>query len=602
MIFLVWSFLFLLPSSESLDFKIERFDADATNIMYRGDAVPSVGTIEFNKVNYLNSVGQAIYYDTVPIWDRKSRKLTDFTTHFTFIIDTQGQSRHGNGLTFFLAPTTFQIPPNSAGGFLGLFNNTYTDSPRNQLIVIEFDSFVNPEWDPPVEHVGINKNSIRPATYAAWDATLYSGETTDAWVSYNSTTQLLSLEWSYNARNDARGNLSYQVDLREVLPEQVMIGFSAATGANVERHILQSWEFSSSLNVVKKGEGNSKKWKLAVGIGVPLGVLILVAMAACVVVWIKKRKPAEEPAEAVASTSMTDDLERGAGPRRFSYNDLVSATNNFSDDRKLGEGGFGCVYKGNLIRENMDVAVKKISQGSRQGRREYITEVKVISSLRHRNLVRLIGWCHDDTQFLLVYEFMPYGSLDSHLFGQNNPLEWVVRYKIAMETASALLYLHEEWEQCVVHRDVKSSNIMLDSGFNVKLGDFGLARLMDHDQLGPPTVVAGTPGYLAPEYMATGTASKESDVYSFGVVALEIASGKKAIVDRNSGLTLVQWVWSLLGKGELLSGVDPRLNKAFDSKEVECLMMVGRAVSENPKKIFGPVRDKKFGPYSQIFI
>uniref|UniRef100_A0A251SJW3 Protein kinase domain-containing protein n=1 Tax=Helianthus annuus TaxID=4232 RepID=A0A251SJW3_HELAN len=342
----------------------------------------SVGTIEFNKVNYLNRVGQAIYYDTVPIWGRKSRKLTDFTTHFTLIIDTQGRSPY-NGLTFFLAPATFQISPNSAGGFLGLFNTTYTDSPRNQLIVIEFDSFVNPEWDPPVEHVGINKNSIHPATYAAWDASSHGGETTDAWVSYNSTTQLLSLEWSYNARNDSRGNLSYQVDLREVLPEQVMIGFAAATGANVERHILQSWEFSSSLNVVKKGEDNSKKWKLAVGIGVPLGVLVLVAMAACVAVWRKKRKPAEEPAEAVASTSMTDNLERGAGPRRFSYNDLVSATNNFSNDRKLGEGGFGYVYKGNLIRENMDVAVKKVSQGSRQGRREYITEVKVISSLRH---------------------------------------------------------------------------------------------------------------------------------------------------------------------------------------------------------------------------
>ncbi|MFS8010688.1 putative protein kinase RLK-Pelle-L-LEC family [Helianthus anomalus] len=125
----------------------------------------------------------------------------------------------------------------------------------------------------------------------------------------------------------------------------------------------------------------------------------------------------------------------------------------------------------------MDVAVKKISQGSRQGRREYITEVKVISSLRHRNLVRLIGWCHDETQFFIVYEFMPYGSLDSHLFGQNNPLEWVVRYKIATETASALLYLHEECEQCVVHRDVKSSNIMLDSGFNVKLGDFEILNL-----------------------------------------------------------------------------------------------------------------------------
>ncbi|KAM0022339.1 putative protein kinase RLK-Pelle-SD-2b family [Helianthus debilis subsp. tardiflorus] len=158
----------------------------------------------------------------------------------------------------------------------------------------------------------------------------------------------------------------------------------------------------------------------------------------------------------------------------------------------------------------MEVAVKKISQGSRHGKKEYITEVKVISILRHRNLVRLIGWCHDQTQFLLVYEFMPNGSLDSHLFGQKTLVEWSMKYKIATGLASALLYLHGEWEQCVVYRDIKTSNIMrdiktinimLDSGFNVKLGDFGLARLMDHE-LGPQTTgLVGTLGYLAPQYV-----------------------------------------------------------------------------------------------------
>ncbi|KAI3798935.1 hypothetical protein L1987_34220 [Smallanthus sonchifolius] len=581
MIFWISSFLFfLLPVSDSVDFKIDRFSADATNILYLGDAVPSVGTIDFNKVNFVTRVGQAIYYDPIPIWDRKSGKLTDFTTHFTFIIDTQGRPVYGHGLTFFLAPVTFQIPPNSAGGFLGLFNTTYTDSPRNQMIVIEFDSFVNDDWDPPFEHVGINKNSIHSANYTAWNASLHSGDSTDAWVSYNSTTQMLNLRWSYGAGNDSANmntTLSYQVDLREVLPERVMVGFSAATGVNVEKHILHSWEFNSSLNMVEKGEDDSKGWKLAVGITVPLGVLVLVAMAACGLYCRKQRKVKEKPVETVVLTSMNDDLERGAGPKRFSYDDLVSATNNFSNDRKLGEGGFGCVYKGYLSRENMAVAVKKISQGSKQGKKEYITEVKVISSLRHRNLVRLIGWCHDQTRFLLVYEFMPNGSLDSHLFGRKSPLEWAVRYKIATGLASALLYLHEEWEQCVVHRDIKTSNIMLDSGFNVKLGDFGLARLMDHE-LGPQTTgLAGTLGYLAPEYVTTGKASKESDVYSFGVVALEIATGRKAMdsVDPDSDLGLVQWVWGLLGKGELISGVDQRLNKVIDSKEVECLMMVG---------------------------
>ncbi|KAI7749650.1 hypothetical protein M8C21_010526 [Ambrosia artemisiifolia] len=580
MIFLVCSFS-LLHFSESVDFKIDRFDVDATNILYHGDATPSVGMIQFTKDNYLTRVGQAVYHDTVPIWDSKSGKLTDFNTHFTFMIDTQGRSDYGHGLTFFLAPVTFEIPPNSAGGFLGLFNTTYIDSPRNQMIVIEFDSFVNSDWDPPFEHVGINKNSISSVAYTAWNASLHSGDTADVWVTYNAPTQLLNMRWSYGDGNGTRANentsLSYQVDLREVLPERVMVGFSAATSANVERNFLKSWEFNSSLNLVDQDENNSKAWKMAVGIGVPLGVLALVVMAACVLFWRKQRKLVEEPVEEVALTSMNEDLERGAGPKRFSYNELVLATNNFSDDRKLGKGGFGCVYKGYLTRENMDVAVKKISQGSKQGKKEYITEVKVISSLRHRNLVRLIGWCHDQTNFLLVYEFMPNGSLDSHLFGNKSPLEWSVRYKIATGLASALLYLHEEWEQCVVHRDIKTSNIMLDSGFNVKVGDFGLARLMDHE-LGPQTTgLAGTLGYMAPEYVTTGKASKDSDVYSFGVVVIEIASGRKAIdnVDPDSDLGLVNWVWGLLGKGELLFGVDQRLNDAFDAKQVECLMMVG---------------------------
>ncbi|GAB4848827.1 L-type lectin-domain containing receptor kinase IX.1 [Ancistrocladus abbreviatus] len=157
-----------------------------------------------------------------------------------------------------------------------------------------------------------------------------------------------------------------------------------------------------------------------------------------------------------------------------------------------------------------------------------------------------------------VYEFMPNGSLDSHLFGKKAPLSWPVRYKVALGLSSALLYLHEEWEQCVVHRDIKSSNVMLDSSFNVKLGDFGLARLMDHELGAQTTGLAGTWGYMAPEYISTRKASKESDVYSFGVVALEIATGKKSVdtmsADCEKGL--VEWVWDLYGKGELLSLVD----------------------------------------------
>ena len=180
--------------------------------------------------------------------------------------------------------------------------------------------------------------------------------------------------------------------------------------------------------------------------------------------------------------SMENEFETGSGPKKFSYGQLSRATNNFSEEQKLGEGGFGGVYRGFLRDLNSYVAVKRISKGSKQGIKEYASEVRIISRLRHRNLVQLIGWCHEKKELLLVYEFMENGSLDSHLFQEKTMLTWAMRYKIAQGLASALLYLHEEWEQCVVHRDVKSSNVMLDSNFNAKLGDFGLARLVDHEK------------------------------------------------------------------------------------------------------------------------
>ncbi|KAF3634366.1 L-type lectin-domain containing receptor kinase IX.2 [Capsicum annuum] len=385
---------FLLPFGHSVSFQMSRFGPDTTDILYEGDAVASVVEIEFNKADYLCRVAHSIYREKVPLWDPDhSTKLADFSTHFSFTIDTY--------------------------------------SAQSQIVSVEFDSFSNPEWDPPFEHVGINNNSITSSVTAPWNVSLHSGDRIDAWITYNATTNNLSVFWNY--------------------------GLTALVGILFVSAIL-------ALVVLKK-----RRWKV-------------------------KGNP-----DAISLTSFNDDLEKGAGPRKFSYKELDTSTNHFSEERKLGEGGFGEVYNGYLIDLDIAVAVKKISRGSKQGKKEYITEVKVISRLRHRNLVQLIGWCHDQGKFLLVYEFMPNGSLDFHLFGKGNPLSWAMRYKIALGLASALLYLHEEWEQCVIRRDIKSSNIMLDSSFNVKLGDFGLARLIDHE-LGPQTTgLAETLGYLAPE-------------------------------------------------------------------------------------------------------
>ncbi|WOG95947.1 hypothetical protein DCAR_0415276 [Daucus carota subsp. sativus] len=577
--FSIFCFLCLLSVVCCVDFKISRFDPDDTRILYQGDAVPSVGAIELiNRRTYQSRVGRVMYAELVPIWDSDSGKLSDFTTHFTFTIDTQSLPSYGHGLAFFLAPVGFQIPPNSAGGFLGLFNTSNSDSPANQIVAVEFDSFPNPEWDPSYEHVGININSVSSSVNTSWNASLHSGDTADVWIVYDASVTTLSVFWAYqeDPRFQKNSSLSYKVDLRQVLPEMISIGFSSATGQNGERATIKSWEFNSTLTM-EHISSDTKKVKIIVATTVSVAVLLLLAILVFLV-RLRRRRRARKAEEAAQNlTSFNDDLER-AGPRKFSYQSLVVATNNFSDDRKLGEGGFGCVYKGYLTDLDIPIAVKKISRGSRQGKKEYLTEVKVISRLRHRNLVQLIGWCHDHGQFLLAYEYMPNGSLDVHLFGKKSPLVWTLRYKITLGFASALLYLHEECEQCVVHRDIKASNIMLDSNFNLKLGDFGLARLMDHE-LGPQTTgLAGTFGYLAPEYVRTGRASKESDVYSFGVVILEIVTGRRSVnvlQDGKSEMGLVEWIWNLYGSGELLLAVDGRLNKEFDASQVECLMIVG---------------------------
>ncbi|KAF3440203.1 hypothetical protein FNV43_RR18484 [Rhamnella rubrinervis] len=211
-------------------------------------------------------------------------------------------------------------------------------------------------------------------------------------------------------------------------------------------------------------------------------------------------------------------------------------------DKELDRGAPG-PRRGYLMELGMTAALKKMKRDSKQGKKEYITEVKIISQLRHRNLVQLIGWCHDGVEFLLVYEFMPNGNLDSHLFGNKSLLTWAAR-------------------------NIKSSNVMVDSNFNVKLGDFGLAPLMDHHALGPQTTrLVGTSSHLAPEYISTGRATKESGVYSFGVVCLEIATGRKS-----AEMGLVELVWNLYGEEGLIVGVDERLEMNFDKREGERLM------------------------------
>ncbi|XP_062087311.1 L-type lectin-domain containing receptor kinase IX.1-like [Humulus lupulus] len=562
------------------------------DIRFEEDAYAADGDLQLtrNRVDgpLGDSYGRVSYDKPVQLWDSNTKLLTDFTTHFTFVIDGLNQRLSGDGLSFFIAPFESQIPYNSSGGYLALFTpeSSKNSSTTNPIVAVEFDTYLNP-WDySSYDHMGIDINSISSVTDVTLQTSLRDGSrVANAWVSYNSTSHNLSVFLTYTD-NDAY-SLSYIVDLRNVLPEKVRVGFSAATGDLIQLHKVHSWSFNSTLesviggakNITLNGKGKGKE-RLSIGLGVGFGILccgVVVLGLVWFVLWRKRVGREMESEEEDYDVSMDGEFERGAGPKRFTYIELSEATNRFSEEGKLGEGGFGCVYKGRLSKSNIEVAVKKVSKGSTQGKKEYISEVKIISRLRHRNLVQLIGWCHKRDKFLLVYEYLPNGSLDRHLFGGKLNLPWEVRHKIALGLASSLLYLHEEWEQCVVHRDIKSSNVMLDSNFNAKLGDFGLARLVDHERGSDTTVLAGTRGYMAPECLTTGKSSKESDIYSFGVVALEISCGRKPVVvnEEPSKVMLVQWVWELYGKGQIFEAVDKKLSMECENKEIKCLMVVG---------------------------
>jgi serine/threonine protein kinase len=210
---------------------------------------------------------------------------------------------------------------------------------------------------------------------------------------------------------------------------------------------------------------------------------------------------------------------------RYSFENLRECTEDFS--KKLGEGGFGTVFEGKIGEER--VAVKRL-EGARQGKKEFFAEVETIGSIEHINLVRLIGFCAEKSERLLVYEYMPRGSLDRWIYYRHNnaPLDWCTRYRIILDIAKGLCYLHEECRRIIAHLDIKPQNILLDDNFNAKVADFGLSKLIDRDQSKVMTMMRGTPGYLAPEWL-TSQITEKVDVYSFGVVVMEVVCGRKNI-------------------------------------------------------------------------
>ncbi|KAE9451426.1 hypothetical protein C3L33_16669, partial [Rhododendron williamsianum] len=334
-------------------------------------------------------------------------------------------------------------------------------------------------------------------------------------------------------------------------------------------HYIQGWSFKingkaqslelSSLPSVPKSKQSNKA--LIFGVSVSTFAAIVSAIG-LTYYWIRRTRNADK----------IEAWELDIGPHRFPYEELKQATKGFADENLLGFGGFGRVYKGTLPSPNTQGAVKRISHDSKQGLREFTSEISSIGRLRHRNLVQLLGWSRKGGDLLLVYDYMANGSLDKYIFDEpRSVLSWVQRVKIMKGVASGLFEM------------LLAGNVLLDSELNGRLGDFGLAKLYNHGSDPSTTRVVGTLGYLAPELTRTGKPTTSSDVFAFGAFLLEVVCGRRPIELKASPeeLILVDWVCDMWKQGAVLDVVDKRLGGEFDGNEVVVVIKLGLMCSDN---------------------
>ncbi|RLN30035.1 uncharacterized protein C2845_PM05G13160 [Panicum miliaceum] len=454
--------------------------------------------------------GHAFYPAPLRFKESPNGTAQSFSATFVFAIAAAGGYPGGNctdGMAFLVAPTTnfSDAAPAQYLGFLG-------GAAMNRTFAVELDTYGNAELrDIDGNHVGVDVAGLysvesRTAGFhddgdggALKNLSLDSGEPIQVWVDYDGKGKQVNVTLApMGVAKPSTPLLSNVSDLSAVLTEQAYVGFSAATGPIKTRHYVLAWSFAMDgpappIDLRKLPElpydNDQKTLSKALKIALPIAASALI-LATCVAITLLLRRR-------FAFAEVREDWEVEFGPHRFSYKDLFNATQGFNNKNLLGAGGFGKVYKGVLPSFKSEVAVRRVSHDSSQG----------------------------------IKELSP--SLDKYLHGEDNKpiLEWARRIRIIKDVASVLFYLHEKWEQVVVHRDIKVNNVLLDSDMAAHLGDFGLARLYDHNtdlQTTTPRVV-GTMGYIAPELARTGKASPLSDVFAFGAFLLEVACGRHPV-------------------------------------------------------------------------
>ena len=586
-------FLLIIPVSSQLnEFLYSGFKDAATNITLSG-----VAEIQENGILRLTNetsrlLGHAFYPSPFKFKNSSNGTALSFSTCFVFVIVPEYPKLGGHGLAFTIATTKdLKALPSQ---YLGLLNSSVVNL-TNHLFAVEFDTVQDFEFgDIDDNHIGIDLGSLKSNASASaayytgdsdsskQDLNLKGGKPIQVWIDYDSVQNVVNVTISPTSKKPKIPILSCHVDLSSLFEEYMYVGLSASTGLLASSHYMLGWSFKlngqapaldlSSLPSLPAGH---KKQYTGLVIGVSAAVVVFVIISISTAIYLIRK---------IKNADIVEDWELEMGPHRYSYQELKKATNSFSDKVLLGKGGFGEVYKGILPDSKIEVAVKRISKESTQGLREFVSEIASIGRLRHRNLVQLLGWYRRRDDFLLVYDYMANGSLDKFLFEEPKMiLNWEQRFKIIKDVASGLLYLHEGYEQVVIHRDVKASNVLLDDELNGRLSDFGLARLYEHGANPNTTRVVGTLGYLAPELPRTGKATESSDVYAYGALLLEVVCGRRPIEPKAlpEELVLVDLVWEKFREGRALDVIDPKLNGGYNESEVMMVIKLGLMCSHN---------------------